>query len=298
VTRRIALRAAALVLVCVALIVGLTLYFSSQTIPACLRTGVPAWQAPTDNSLHRFLVVVPDRALCFFDMDQDHALVGYVKLGLTGVSAIAPRPGGRLALRYGDGRGALVDLQTGRVRTGVAAPPVPAETLAVRDVGSGREYVTRPGLLGVLVRRIDTRRLIARVRFPGFTWNPRFGPNPPDHGLSLAPDRPELWVLDAPNSVVHVLDVSGAIPAALTNIRLTKPLSGDENPCETNRCSRVGSLLFSADGRFVYVGDAGDVIDASRREEVTNLEALHQSRLMVEVDWADGRPAFPGVRSR
>jgi len=43
----------------------------------------------------------------------------------------------------------------------------------------------------------------------------------------------------------------------------------------------------------VYVGDAGDVIDTSSDEEVANLEALHQSRLMLEVDWADGKPEFP-----
>ena len=29
------------------------------------------------------------------------------------------------------------------------------------------------------------------------------------------------------------------------------------------------------------------------RERLVNLEALHQSRLMLEVDWADGRPRFP-----
>jgi len=299
VTRTIALRAAGLVVLCVAVIVGLTVYFSSQTIPPCLRTGVPAWKPPTDTSLHRFELVVPDRAVCFFDMDHDHELAGYVKLaGITGVSAIAPRAGGRLALRYGDGRGALVDLATGRVQKDVAPPAPPRGTLVVPDLRSDREYVTRRGELGFRVLRLDTHRLLAVVRFRGFTWNPRFGPNPPDHGLSLAPDRPELWVLDAPNSVVHVFDVSGSRPDPLTDIRLTKPLSGDENPCATDRCLRIGSLQHSADGRFVYVGDSGDVIDASRREEITNLEALHQSRLTLEVDWAGGRPAFPATGAR
>jgi hypothetical protein len=70
-------------------------------------------------------------------------------------------------------------------------------------------------------------------------------------------------------------------------------LSGDENPCATSRCVRLGWLQHSADGRFVYVGDAGDVIDTAKREEVVNLEALHESRLLLEVDWADGKPHFP-----
>jgi hypothetical protein len=45
----------------------------------------------------------------------------------------------------------------------------------------------------------------------------------------------------------------------------------------------------------VYVGDVGDVIDASKREEIANLEALHQSRLTVEVDWVNGKPEFPAA---
>jgi hypothetical protein len=153
--------------------------------------------------------------------------------------------------------------------------------------------VTRRGELGFRVYSLALHRLLHAVSFEGFTWNRRFGPDPPDHGLSLAPDRPELWVIDAPNSVVHVFDVSHAAPKALADIRLTKPLSGDENPCATTRCGRLGWLQHSADGRFVYVGDAGDVIDTTKHEEIANLEALHQSRLLVEVDWVDGRPQFP-----
>jgi hypothetical protein len=42
----------------------------------------------------------------------------------------------------------------------------------------------------------------------------------------------------------------------------------------------------------VYVGDAGDVIDTRTREVVTNLEALHNSRVHLEVGWVDGRPVF------
>ena len=44
-------------------------------------------------------------------------------------------------------------------------------------------------------------------------------------------------------------------------------------------CGRIGSLQHSADGRFVYVGDAGDVIDTARARSVANLEALHNSRV-------------------
>ena len=294
-TRRVAFRAAGLALLLAGLVVGLTVYFSTQTIPPCLQTGVPKWRPPTDHALHRFELVVPDRALCFFDQDQDNELIGYMKLPrIDGITAIAPRDG-LLALRYGSGRGAIVDLSTGRIRYGVRPPPRASDDVVVRNPALGVEYETRRGLLGVRVLSLRSDRLREVVSFEGFTWNPHFGPDPPDHGLSLAPDRPELWVVDAPNGVIHVFDVSSASPKPVVNLRLTKPLSGDENPCASRRCARLGWLEHSADGRYVYVGDSGDVFDATKREQIANLEALHQSRLLLEVDWVDGKPQFPGA---
>ena len=53
------------------------------------------------------------------------------------------------------------------------------------------------------------------------------------------------------------------------------------------------ALLHSTDGRFVYVGDAGDVIVTRTSEVIANLEALHNSRVQLEVDWVNGRAVFP-----
>ena len=161
--------------------------------------------------------------------------------------------------------------------------------MAVPDPATFVLYSTRPGELGF---RAGSRL----VRFEGFAWNASFGPDPPDHGLALFRQRRRLWVLDAPNSVAHVYDVGGVphdAPKHLADVRFSKPLSGDENPCAHPRCDRFGSLVASADGRYLYVGDAGDVIDVSKREVLVNLEALHQSRLAFEVDWVDGQPEFP-----
>ena len=146
-------------------------------------------------------------------------------------------------------------------------------------------YVTRPGFLGFRVLSVPSAVWLYDVRFKGFTWNRKFGPNPPSHGLSLAPKLPELWVLDAPNSTVHVFDVSAApqgAPRPTTDIRLPTTMDGP------------GSLQHSANGRWVYVGDAGDVIDTRSGRPVQNLEALRKSRVALEVDWVDGRPVFPG----
>jgi hypothetical protein len=157
------------------------------------------------------------------------------------------------------------------------------------------EYSTAPGQFGFRMRLPGTGRVL-HVRPEGFTWNPRFGPDPPNHGLALSPDGSTLWLLDAPNSALHLYDTSpvpAEPPRHVDDLRLSKPLSGDENPCAHPHCGRLGSLLYSADGRFLYVGDSGDVYDAQKRERLVNLEALRQTRLMLEVDWVDGRPTFP-----
>jgi hypothetical protein len=293
VTRRVVLRAAALVLAVVAVVAVLTVYFSTQKTPPCLVTGIPKWRPPTDRSLHRFELVVPDRALCFFDMDNDNALVGYLTLrDIRGITAVEPR-GDALAVRYDDGRGALVDMRTGAVSRGAKPPPPPSDKIDVADPALGTKYVTRRGQLGVVVVSSSGSR--SALTFPGYAWNPRFGPNPPDHGLALNPVKPELWVLDAPNNVVHVFDLTG-VPRVVKDVRLTEPLIGREEPCASSRCGRIGSLQASADGRFLYVGDSGDVIDMQKREQLVNLEALHQSRLALEVDWVNGKPEFPAAR--
>jgi hypothetical protein len=262
--KRVWLRAAALALAVFGAVAGLTVYFSTENIPRCLVSGVNTWRPPTGGGTHRYEVVILDRSACFFDMDQQQRLAGALSLS--------------------------------QAQWLSAAVPAESNTLRVSDSEHRVAFVTRRGLLGVGVLDLRTKRPLYVTRFKGFTWNPRFGPDPPSHGLSLAPDRPELWVLDAPNSVVHVFDVSvlpGRPPQRLEDIRLSKPISGDENPCQ-RACGRIGSLLHSADGRFVYVGDAGDVIDTRTREIVANLEALHNSRVQLEVDWVGGKAVFPG----
>jgi hypothetical protein len=262
--RRVWLRAAALAVVVVGAVAGLTVYFSTEKVPRCLASGVKAWRPPSGGETHRYEVVILDRTACFFDMDQKQRLVG--ALHLSQATWLA------------------------------AAVPMASDTIRLEDAEQGVAFVTQRGLLGVRVLDLHTKRALYVTHFKGFTWNPRFGPDPPSHGLSLAPDRPELWVLDAPNSVVHVFDVSelpGRPPRPLEDIRLSKPISGDESPC-TNSCGRIGSLRHTADGRFVYVGDAGDVIDTHTREIVANLEALHNSRTQLEVDWVGGKAVFPG----
>src|ERR1700730_7660634 len=159
-----------------------------------------------------------------------------------------------------------------------------AETLA---------YTTATGFLGFQVSSITSGQVLYTQSFPGFTWDPsKFGPSAPSHGISLAPDESQVWVIDAPNSYVHVVDVSrvpGEAPRLLANIALRHPMTGTENPCAYD-CARDGWLQHSRGGQFVYVGDSGDVIDTRTFRIVKYLPALRQSRKMLEIDWRAGVP--------
>lgn len=282
-TRRIWLRVAALVLVAAGIIVGLTVYFSSEKVPPCFVSGVADWRPPTDGEMHRYAVVFPDRAACFFAIDDGNKLVGALRLPEARSISFAAPLQRDVALRTSSGPFTL-DLRTGGLRKG-GLVPFASDTLTETDTEHQVMYVTQRGLLGFRVLDLNTGTTRYVMHFKGFTWNRRFGPNPPSHGLALAPDRPELWVLDTPNRTLHVFDVSG-LPGSTP-----RPV---EDVLLATTFSKTGSLTQSADGRFLYVGDSGDVVDTRTRTEVTNLEALQHASVVLEVDWVDGRPVYPG----
>jgi hypothetical protein len=232
-----------------------------------------------DGQTHRYAVVFPDGAACFYSIDDQQRLVAQLRLpDVRDISAAVPN-GDEIALRAADGTHTL-DLRTGKLTSGGLAP-FDRGTLTVVDPQQTTMYVTQRGLLGFRVIDMRTGATSAVVHFKGFTWNPRFGPNPPSHGLVLRPDRPELWVLDAPNHALHVFDVSEA-PRRVADVRLETTLTAP------------GSLTQSADGRYLYVGGAGDVIDSQTQKSIANLPPLMHASAVLEVDSVDGRPVFPG----
>lgn len=183
--------------------------------------------------------------------------------------------------------------QIGPLRPGVRPFTVNgAETLA---------FTTATGVLGFQVSSIRTGRLLYTLGFgPHFTFDPAtFSPSAPSHGVTLSPDQRELWVIDAPNSYVHVFDVSrlpGRRPRRIADIRLAHPFTGQQSPCSYD-CGRDGWLLHSRSGCFVYVGDSGDVISTVTRRSVAFLPALRNSREYLEIDWRGGVPVSTTSRA-
>jgi DNA-binding beta-propeller fold protein YncE len=161
---------------------------------------------------------------------------------------------------------------------------------------NGREtlaYTTATGFLGFQVSSITSGRVLYTQPIPGFSWSPsKFAESAPSHGISLSPNERQVWVIDAPNSYVHAFDVSrvpSGPPRLIANIALPHPMTGQEDPCKYD-CARDGWLQHSRNGRFVYIGDSGDVIDTRTFRPVAFLPALRQTRKMLEIDWRGGVP--------
>jgi hypothetical protein len=161
-------------------------------------------------------------------------------------------------------------------------------------------FTTASAFLGFQLSNLTTGRLRYTVGVRGFHFDPAtFAPSTPSHGISLSPGERELYLVDAANSFVHVFDVSRgdrARPRLLASIRLQHPLTGNKSPC-SNDCARDGWLQHSRSGRYVYVGDSGDVIDTVSRTVVAFLPALRETREMLEIDWRGGRVVATTSRS-
>jgi DNA-binding beta-propeller fold protein YncE len=154
-------------------------------------------------------------------------------------------------------------------------------------------YTTATGFLGFQVSSIASGHVLYTQGFPGFSWSSEnFAPSAPSHGISLSPDERTVWVMDAPNGYVHVFDVSHVpadAPRLLASVRLSHSMSGQESHCAYD-CARDGWIQHSRDGRFVYIGDSGDVFDAHTYQRVAYLPTLRNTRKMLEIDWRGGVP--------
>jgi DNA-binding beta-propeller fold protein YncE len=119
------------------------------------------------------------------------------------------------------------------------------------------------------------------------------------HGISLSPDESQLYVIDAVHKEVQVWDVSkvkeGVAPAQVGVIPVAG-LSGNESLC-AYECGRGGWLQRSTDGRYLFVGDSGEVIETATRKVLTTLSTLAQTKKSIEVDWEGGVPIATSGRT-
>lgn len=190
----------------------------------------------------------------------------------------------------------VASARTGKIvrRVGPLAPGVRPFTV---DERRWLAFTTATGRLGFQVSNLRTGHLLYTVRPPGFPGGRSLGT--PSHGISITPDGSEVDVIDVPNGYVHAYDVRGLpsrSPRLIANIRLRPDMHGRESPCGGD-CGRAGWLQTSLDGRFLFVGDDGDVIDLRTHRVAAVLPALRESRYEFELDWRGSRPVATTGRS-
>jgi hypothetical protein len=112
------------------------------------------------------------------------------------------------------------------------------------------------------------------------------------HGISLTPDSKEVAVIDAAHKAVQFWNVEGAgagkAPTHVATVSVAG-LSGEESGCAYD-CARDGWVQHSYDGRYVFVGDSGDVISTATHKVVAHLASMENTRKTIEVDWENGSP--------
>jgi DNA-binding beta-propeller fold protein YncE len=157
-------------------------------------------------------------------------------------------------------------------------------------------FTTATGVLGFQVSSLRTGRVLYSVRPP---VKERATGGTPSHGVSITPDSREVDVLDVRDARVFAYDVSGLAarpPRLIAQIALQPDMKGKESPCGGD-CGRAGWLQTSLDGRWLFVGDDGDVIDLRTHRVAAFLPALHNSRYLFELDWRAGHPVRTSTRS-
>jgi DNA-binding beta-propeller fold protein YncE len=125
--------------------------------------------------------------------------------------------------------------------------------------------------LGFEIGDLTTGKMLHRVEVENFKKGIPKRHGCPSHGVGFTPDEKEIWVVDGPNSHVHVFDATIMPPRQTLSIPLR------EQP---------GWVTFSLDGRYAYPS-TGEVIDTKTKKIVVALQdekgrEVHSEK-MVEI---------------
>lgn len=156
-------------------------------------------------------------------------------------------------------------------------------------------FTTHTGFLGFQVSNLKTGKILYTVPIQGFSAP---AGSVSSHGITISPGEKNLYVIDQPNNYIHEFDISGLpgiAPKQIANIALPHQFTGMESPCLYD-CQKEGWLLHVGDGRYVVVGDSGDIIDTKTNKSAFYLATVANTRKYLEVDWHKGYPIFTSTR--
>jgi len=150
---------------------------------------------------------------------------------------------------------------------------------------NGREtrlFANINGVLGFEVADLATGAILHHVEVPGVTPGRSPTHGIPSHGIAMTQDETEIWIADNANNYVRIFDATATPPAYKTGVKVR-----DE----------PGWITFGIDGTRGYPS-TGDVIDVRSKQIVATLQdetgANAESEKMLEIDFADGKPAIAG----
>jgi len=143
-----------------------------------------------------------------------------------------------------------------------------------------------------------TNGSVIQVALPSAACTSGSCPSTPNHGIAMSADEQELYVIDAVNNVVYAFNIAGAnlySPQMIDTVHLAHNLGGQEAVCAYD-CLADGWLHISHNGKYLFVGDSGDVIDLSSTPPkiVAYFPQMHQSRKEIEIDCDTSIPISKG----
>jgi hypothetical protein len=262
-----------------------------------LKTGIDSGQVSPDGT-RLYMPTGENTASGVWNVlsTASGAIIGTIQGGVGAHNTVASRDGRYV---YLGGRGynylEVYDTGTGTVR-GIG--PLIGTVRPFTVNGSNTlAFTTATNFDGFQVSSIVTGRVLFTVPFGAVPGGFRF--TGPSHGISLSPDERQLYVIDSVHKEVQAYDVSrvgeGVGPSRLGGVAVGG-LIGMEAPCAYD-CGRGGWLQRSIDGRLVYVGDSGEVIETATRKVLTTLPALLDTKKSLEIDWSQGVPVASSERT-
>ncbi|HVZ73097.1 MAG TPA: hypothetical protein VHJ20_12030, partial [Polyangia bacterium] len=166
--------------------------------------------------------------------------------------------------------------------------PSPSGTAGVRPFtvngDETRAYITWSNYRGFSVGDLTTGKIIKSVSFGG---------NPchiaPSHGMTISPDNKEIYIMDTCVDTIRAYTATDD-PQPIAAIPFVhKVHGGTEQACAWD-CTKDGWIMHSRDGKYVYIGDSGDVVDTATHTMATYIDLLANCRHgFLEMDWKNGQ---------
>jgi hypothetical protein len=207
-------------------------------------------------------------------------------------------PDGKLVYMGGRGSSMLRIYETATAKYKEIGPMIGTVRPLSANGSNTLVFTTHTNFDGFQVSSVTNSKILFTVSFGEVPNGFRF--TAPSHGISISPDEKQAYVIDAVHKAVQFYDISkvkeGIAPSQIAAVPVAGLGTGSEAGCKYD-CTYGGWVQLSRDGRFLFVGDSGEVIETATRKVITTLSTLAQTKKSIEVDWQGGVPIATSGRT-